>query len=233
MSEFNIEVQGGTAVKLPTAGKYCEKDIVVTAIGGGLEEIEQMIDESGVLDNTEGTATEKVEQVLDMGEFAKHITNSFSMEGNHQIERVEFFLGNEFVSLVNAFRNCVNLKYMKGINTSKCINVQRMFLGSGIEVIDEPLDFSSVTNSQFFICFFGCYNLREIRIVPETLKVSTNTFGGQHLSAASIQSIAYGLAYVTTTQTLTLSQVFENDFVRLPAELRDLINAKGWTLVFE
>lgn len=32
---WNIEVEGGTSVRLPTAGKYCDRDIVVTAIGGG------------------------------------------------------------------------------------------------------------------------------------------------------------------------------------------------------
>lgn len=31
---FNIEVEGGTSVRLPTAGKYCPQDIVVTATGG-------------------------------------------------------------------------------------------------------------------------------------------------------------------------------------------------------
>jgi hypothetical protein len=31
---FNIEVEGGTSVRLPTAGKYCDRDIVVTATGG-------------------------------------------------------------------------------------------------------------------------------------------------------------------------------------------------------
>lgn len=34
MSEFNIEVQGGSSVRLPTAGKYCDRDIIVTASGG-------------------------------------------------------------------------------------------------------------------------------------------------------------------------------------------------------
>lgn len=33
MSEFNITVQGGSSVRLPTAGKYCDRDIVVTAEG--------------------------------------------------------------------------------------------------------------------------------------------------------------------------------------------------------
>ena len=31
----NITVQGGKSVRLPTAGKYCDRDIVVTAEGGG------------------------------------------------------------------------------------------------------------------------------------------------------------------------------------------------------
>lgn len=32
---WNIEVEGGKSVRLPTAGKYCDQDIVVTAKGGG------------------------------------------------------------------------------------------------------------------------------------------------------------------------------------------------------
>lgn len=36
MSEHNIVVQGGTTTRLLTAGKYCDRDILVTAEGGGL-----------------------------------------------------------------------------------------------------------------------------------------------------------------------------------------------------
>ena len=35
MSEFAIEVEGGKSVRLKTAGKYCDRNIVVTATGGG------------------------------------------------------------------------------------------------------------------------------------------------------------------------------------------------------
>lgn len=35
MSEHNITVNGGSSVRLLTAGKYCDRDIVVTATGGG------------------------------------------------------------------------------------------------------------------------------------------------------------------------------------------------------
>lgn len=34
MSKHNITVEGGTSVRLPTAGKYCDRDIIVTAEGG-------------------------------------------------------------------------------------------------------------------------------------------------------------------------------------------------------
>ena len=36
---FNITVEGGTSVRLPTAGKYCDRDIVVTAQGGGGDDV--------------------------------------------------------------------------------------------------------------------------------------------------------------------------------------------------
>ena len=32
---FNIEVEGGKTVRLPTKGKYCDRDIVITATGDG------------------------------------------------------------------------------------------------------------------------------------------------------------------------------------------------------
>lgn len=39
MSEFNITVEGGKSVKLPTGGKYCDRDIVITATGGGSSDL--------------------------------------------------------------------------------------------------------------------------------------------------------------------------------------------------
>lgn len=45
MSEFNIEVKGGSSVRLPTAGKYCDRDIVVTAADNS-EELKGFIERS-------------------------------------------------------------------------------------------------------------------------------------------------------------------------------------------
>lgn len=33
MSDINIEVEGGTSVRLPTKGKWCDRDIIITATG--------------------------------------------------------------------------------------------------------------------------------------------------------------------------------------------------------
>ena len=51
MSEFNITIEGGTSKRLPTAGKYCEKDIIVTATGSaetmvGWWELNEEIDDT-------------------------------------------------------------------------------------------------------------------------------------------------------------------------------------------
>lgn len=52
----NITVECGTSIRLPTAGKYCDRDIVVTAKGGGdtvadflAKTVKEVIDTEGVV----------------------------------------------------------------------------------------------------------------------------------------------------------------------------------------
>lgn len=45
---FNITVEGGTSVRLPTEGKYCDRDIVVTSTGGK-EDLEAVLTEQEAL----------------------------------------------------------------------------------------------------------------------------------------------------------------------------------------
>lgn len=44
----NITVEGGTSVRLPTAGKYCDRDIVITATGGA-EDLNAVLTEQEAL----------------------------------------------------------------------------------------------------------------------------------------------------------------------------------------
>lgn len=51
MSEFNITVDGGTSVRLPTAGKYVDRDIIVKSIGGS-EDLNDVLTEQEALIST-------------------------------------------------------------------------------------------------------------------------------------------------------------------------------------
>ena len=55
MAEHNITVEGGSSVRLKTAGKYCDRDIVVTATGGsggggGIESGQFTVTENGMFE---------------------------------------------------------------------------------------------------------------------------------------------------------------------------------------
>ena len=54
---FEITVEGGSSVRLPTAGKYCDRDIVVTATGGGgNDELAEMLTNKMTALNSEVTS---------------------------------------------------------------------------------------------------------------------------------------------------------------------------------
>lgn len=55
---YNIEVEGGKTVKLPTAGKYCDRDILVTAKGGAGDYTEEDVQNARNEGITEGIQTE-------------------------------------------------------------------------------------------------------------------------------------------------------------------------------
>ena len=261
--------ENGTTEVVPDEDKVLSKVTVIADIqsgGGGTEELEQLIDNSGVLDSTEGTATEKVEQLIDLAEWEKawykqtenmttaqrffynfegyptiprtnfiNCTNFASMCENAKIEYIDYIIAPQIQWRVQADRMFFNssVKHIAGVKPRDVWwQVTSMFQSSSIEVIDEPFDFTGISNPVSLSATFACYYLREVRFVANGIPASMR-FSSANLSAESIESIAYGLAYVTTAQTLTLNKVFENDFEKLPAELRDLItNQKGWTLAF-
>ena len=141
---------------------------------------------------------------------------------NSNIGRIDFYIANPFTSHNGFLRNTRNLKYVKGVNTSSSKDIRLMFSGSGIEIIEDPLDISQVTNTTYA---FACDNLTEIRFVSGTIKVNIDFSKCSKLSAQSIQSIIDGLATVTTAQTLTL-----NSTIILTDAQKASITAKGWTL---
>ena len=138
------------------------------------------------------------------------------------LERIDFYIANPFTTHNGFFRGTSKLKYVKGVNMSSSKNMGLMFSGSGIEIIEEPLDISQVTQT---LNAFACDNLREIRFVSGTIKVNIDFSRCAKLSAQSIQSIIDGLATVTEAKTLTL-----NSTIILTDAQKASITAKGWTL---
>ena len=161
--------------------------------------------------------------VVSEGNYAEVFNGLYSASFiNATMERIDFYIGNPFATHIGFLRNTRNLKYVKGINTSKSTDIRLMFAGSGIEIIEEPLDISQVNQT---LNAFACDNLTEIRFVSGTIKVNIDFSRCSKLSAQSVQSIIDGLATVTTAQTLTL-----NSAITLTDAQKASITAKGWTL---
>jgi hypothetical protein len=163
MNEFNIEVQGGSSVRLPTAGKYCEKDIIITASGGGgAEEIENIIDESGVLGTTDETVTvmEKIEQLIDYASFKTIIQESLYANSNYSARPF----------------NGTSVKDVSMFDFSKTQNLSYGFTRSELERL--IIDASNVTSMQDMCAY--CKNLKSVVFTNETFKVSNiiNAFNG-------------------------------------------------------
>lgn len=76
----NITVAGGTSVRLPTAGKYCDRDIVVTATGG-----------SETAEDLDALLTEQEQLIATLKEtLAKKTEGSTEPDPSDTYQRVEY-----------------------------------------------------------------------------------------------------------------------------------------------
>lgn len=124
-------------------------------------------------------------------------------------------------------------RFTLNFDTQKCKNFGNAFTCQrALEVIDgQPLNYSAVTNANYMNGFFNCGALVEVRIVPNTIKLSISFANCSNLSSDTIQSIIDGLADLTggTAQTLTLHATVGS---KLTDEQKATITAKNWELVY-
>lgn len=82
----NITIEGGTSVRLPTAGKYCDRDIIITAEGGADPVIEPLeITENGTYiasDGVDGYSPITVNVASSGGDSSEEIEALVGLFGN-------------------------------------------------------------------------------------------------------------------------------------------------------
>lgn len=79
----NITVEGGSSVRLKTAGKYCDRDIVVTATGSGGAGIDGMLSGYARVDYIQFTGKELIDTGI-IGNQDTQINTSFTWESTTQ-----------------------------------------------------------------------------------------------------------------------------------------------------
>lgn len=171
-----------------------------------LAEVEALIDESEVLDSTEGTVEEKVDKLIHFVEVFKNTfgLNFYDADSLTHIDFCIDWLGGAYGTGTIEFQYTNNLERIKGIDCSKLSSIRNLFNSSNIKIIDEPFDVSKFSEWSMAGAFSNASKLTKIRFIAECIKNSLSFASCSLLSAESIQSIIDGLAYTEKTKILTL-----------------------------
>ena len=191
---FEITVEGGSSVRLPTAGKYCDRDIIITASGGGGNSVVAFL---------AGTAKE----VIDTSGVVTSL-NQYAFYENDGIEIVRL----PAVTSIGSynFRSCSNLTTIDlpemtgstgtyfGTSASKLVNVNipkatalgqySMRYCAKLEYLDLPM-VTSIGNYSLA----GCSKL-EVLILRSSAGVVTNS--GTAILSSTVISSGTGYIYV-------------------------------------
>jgi hypothetical protein len=232
-----IREKGNTTDELEFPNGFVDAVNAIESGGGGTEEIENIIDESGVLGTTDETVTvsDKVEQLIDEMKnynFYKENLRSIRFQNNKNITEIPVIDCINMTDLTMAFYSCNNrsFKTVSLKNTQNVIVWKEFIHNTFIETIG-VLNLSGAVNaSSYYSMFSGNNSLTNLEIVPETIKYSI-TIPSPVLSDESIESILKGLAPVETTQLLSvnikvLDRILDDKFFDLVSEVVD----KGWEI---
>ena len=169
---FNIEVQGGSTVRLPTKGKYCDRDIVITGLGGG-----------GITPDTIATAS--IEGDIEINATS---VSSYAFHSNENITSIKM----PNVSNVNnyAFYGCTGLtsiflplcttlgKYcfyntsLTELNLPECTDIPNNAFDSMDALLSVNLPKVATIGS-------GCFRSSKLTelILPECISIGNSAFG--------------------------------------------------------
>lgn len=207
MSNFSFEVEGGKTVKLPTAGKYCDRDIVITAKGGDTEAAYQQ----GVADGKEAHKNLFWYTYQQDGKRTNY-ENAFGGQGWIDVLFTPQYDIKPNGSLYMCFRksgitDLASALEKQGVvfDTTLANNMQYTFYNSEITHIP-ALDCSSVANAAVFNnCFASCTKL--VTIDKIKLATTSGTFTSVFDNTPLLENITFegeinrnGLSFKTSTK---------------------------------
>ena len=228
MSTHNITIEGGTSKRLLTAGKYCDRDIVVTATGGGETSdptsFFQFVKNVELADLDVFNTTDLVvnsEVLNDLTNFASGATNTKvktitfntptftninrAFYNQKLIEELDFENGASVQTAISAFANCTALKNIKG----------------------------DIVINTFSNTFNGCTSLEQVTFVGESITNDISFANSPNLTENGLSGIYQGLKTLSEagSKTLTLHQTAYNLLnEQLQTTLNGITNTKKWAI---
>ena len=175
MSEFNITVQGGKSIRLPVAGKYCDRDIVVTAEGGS-EDLDAIL-------------AEQEEIIANLKEALQYKASSGDEVTRSIVNRsIENYADKEITSIgAYAFSECATLV---SVNMPATTSIGA-YAFSGCTMLSS-VNLPLVTKIASY-GFSGCTSLKSVDLPNMTLLSNAYTFSGcsslVHLNAPKVVQI--------------------------------------------
>lgn len=190
----NITVEAGTSVRLPTAGKYCDRDIVVTATGG-TEVIEPTIQSLEITKNGTYTAPDGVDGY-------SPVTVNVPIPDGYIVPSGELEIIENGTHDVTAYAS-VNVNVPTG---DEDINA---FIDRSITEVNIP---EGVTKIGDF-AFRSCTNLKSVTL-PSTLKtIGSNAFYSTKITTLDVPNGVTKINSNAYTSCTSLTTVFLPDTV--------------------
>lgn len=194
MSEINIAVNAGSSVKLKTAGKYCDRDILVTAEGSaGGDNLAPFL---------EGSMTKLESNITFIRDYACY--RYYAM--------TDVVLPEVITLGKYAFQECDALKNVYAPNV-ETINDSAFYLCTALETIDLPK-----CKTLGYYSFRSCSGLKTAKFPSVTLLESYVFRGCKALECLDFTGCT---SVPICTTTLTLREVPETCQIIVPASLLD------------
>lgn len=192
MSEYNFTVESGSAVRLKTAGKYCDRDIVVTATG-----CDNSV-EDGLIKRTLTEYTN--DRVTSIGQYAFYRNSTIKSISFPLVTTISQYAFGICASLANI--NFPSLKTLGSYSFQSCTSLKSVEFPSLTKMNTAP--------------FTGCSNLTQIILSGSTICElgSTNSLSGT--------PIANGTGFVYVPDELVESYKAESSWKNYVAQIKPI-----------